>query len=194
MEKPRPSPNFGKFTSMRATPSSRSATAAGSSAGSRRITFASGDGALSVMTRRSLISIAIDLFLERLDTDAMHDVDEALGVAVAPLEIAPDQLFHHQGDVGAGERRPDHLAQCGFRSGTRLTLVSADLDLVPLLAVLIDAEDADVADMVVAAGVHAARDVEIELADVVQIIEIVEAPLDRLRHRDRLGVGERAEV
>src|SRR5438105_13374883 len=101
MEKPRPSPNFGKFTSTRATPSSRSATAAGSSAGSRRSTCSSGDGAFSVMTRRSLISVAIDLFLERLDTDAMHDVDEALGLAVAPLEVALDQLFHHHGDVGA---------------------------------------------------------------------------------------------
>src|SRR5205823_2319706 len=44
------------------------------------------------------------------------------------------------------------------------------------------------------ACVHAARDVEIELADVVQIIEIVEAALDRLGNRYRFGVRERAEV
>ena len=54
-------------------------------------------------------------------------------------------------------------------------LVAADLDLVPLLAVLVDAEDADVADVVVAAGIHAAGDVEVELADVVQVVEVVEA-------------------
>ena len=60
--------------------------------------------------------------------------------------------------------------------------------------VLVDAEDADVADVVVAAGVHAARDVQVQLADVVQVVEVVEAALDRLGDRDRLGVGERAEV
>ena len=50
------------------------------------------------------------------------------------------------------------------------------------------------ADVVVAAGVHAARDVELEVADVVQVVEVVEAALDRLGDRDRLRVGERAEV
>src|SRR5438093_7194254 len=134
MEKPRPSPNFGKFTSTRATPSSRSATAAGSSAGSRRITFASGDGALSVMTRRSLISVAIDPFLERLDTDAMHYVDEALGLAVAPLEVALDQPLDDFGHLRASKRGTDHLAERGLRPRAGFALVAADFDLVPLLA------------------------------------------------------------
>src|SRR6185369_13421301 len=73
-------------------------------------------------------------------------------------------------------------------------LAAADFDLVPLLAVLIDAEDADVPDVVMAACVHAARNVEVELADVEHVVEIVEAALDRLRDRDRARVRERAEV
>src|SRR6185369_10466169 len=137
---------------------------------------------------RPLIRVAIDAFLERLDANALHDVDEAFGVAVAVLEVALDQRLDHVGYVGAREGGPEDLAQ---RSGR---LIAADLDLVPLLAVLVDAEDADVSDMVVAAGVHAAGDVEVELADLVQVVEVVEALLDRLRHRDRLRVGERAEV
>ena len=34
----------------------------------------------------------------------------------------------------------------------------------------------------------------VDLADVVQIVEVVEAALDRFGDRDRLGVGQRAEI
>jgi hypothetical protein len=51
-----------------------------------------------------------------------------------------------------------------------------------------------VADVVVAAGVHAAGDVQVELADVEQVVQVVEAALDGFGDRDRLGVGQRAEV
>src|SRR6266568_5010499 len=149
---------------------------------------------LSATMRRSLISVAIHEFLEGFDADAVHHVDEALGVAVAAREVAIDQPLDHVGHLGAGEGRADHLAQRRAHARADLALVAADLDLVPLLAVLVDSEDADMADMMVAAGVHAARDVEVELADVVQVVQVVEALLDRLRDRDRLGVGERAEI
>src|SRR5712692_9195948 len=141
---------------------------------------------ISATKRRSLISVAIHEFLEGLDADAVHHVDEALGVAVAAREVAVDQPLDHVGHFGASERRADHLAQRRGHAGTDLPQVAADLDLVPLLAVLVDAEDADVADVMMAAGVHAARDIEVELADVVQVVEIVEATLDRFRHWDRL--------
>src|SRR6266853_1126515 len=149
---------------------------------------------LSATMRRSLISVAIYGFLEGFDADAVHHVDEALGVAVAAREVALDQLFDHVGDLGARKRRADHLPERSAPAGTDFTLVAADFDLIPLLAALVDAEDADMADVVVTAGVHASGNVEIDLADVVQVIEIVETLLDGLRHRDRFGVGERAEV
>src|SRR6267378_1455325 len=144
--------------------------------------------------RRSLISVAIDGFLEGFDADAVHHVDEALGVAVAPREIAVDQLFDHVGDLGASERWADDLAEGCAPAGPDFTLIAPDFDLVPLLAALVDAEYADVADVMVAAGVHAAGDIEVDLADIVQVVEIVEALLNCLGHRDRLGVGERTEV
>src|SRR5258706_2951803 len=202
---------------MRAIWSSRPATDAGSSAGSRRTaspcscsragrcaapcSCASplGESAVCVAMRRPLISVAINVFLERFDTDALHDVDEALGFAVALFQIALDQTLDHVRHVGAGERGSDDFAERGLRRpgefpGAGLALVSADLDLVPLLAVLVDAEDADVTDVVVTAGIHAAGDVQVELADVVLVVEIVEAALQRLGDRDRLGVRERAEI
>src|SRR5437868_15013133 len=104
MEKPRPSPNLGKWISTRATRPSRSTNEAGSSAGSRRSTSPSGEGVLSLAMRRSLMSVAIDMFLERLDPDAMHDLDEALGFAVAVLQIAIDEALDHVGNVVARER------------------------------------------------------------------------------------------
>src|SRR5882762_169225 len=144
--------------------------------------------------RRSLISVAIDGFLEGFDADAVHHVDEALGVAVAPREIAVDQLFDHVGDLGASERWADDLAEGCAPAGPDFTLIAPDFDLVPLLAALVDAEYSDVADVMVAAGVHAAGDIEVDLADIAQVVEIVETLLNGLGHRDRLGVGERAEV
>src|SRR3954471_11643263 len=193
MEYPRPSPNFGKLISTRVTPSSD--TAPGSSAGSRRTTLSLGDGELSLTTRRPLMSVAIDAFLERFNADAVHYVDEALGFAVAMLEVAVDQALDDPRYVRARERRTNDPAQRrAYFTDARFTLITADLDLVPLLAVLVDAEDADMADVVMAAGVHAARDVEVELADLVQVIQVVEALLDRLRDRNRLRVRQRAEI
>src|SRR5687768_5344578 len=171
---------------MRVTPSS--VTAAGSSEGSSRTTLSLGENWLSLTTRRPLMSVAIDLFLEGFDSNAVHHIHEALDLAVAPLEIALDQPLDYAGHIRPRKGGADDLAdRCRG-------LVSADLDLIPLGAVLIHPEDADMADVVVAAGIDAAGDVEVELADLVQVVQVVETLLDRLRHRDRFRVGERAEV
>src|SRR5262245_21428942 len=162
---------------MRVTPSS--AAEAGSSPGSRRTTFSLSEGWLSVTTRRPLMSVAIDAFLEGFDADALRDVHEALGFAVPPFQIDLDEPLDHVRDIRAGERWADHFAE------RRRSLIATNFDLIPLLAVLVDAEDADVADVMVAAGVHAPGDVQVELADLVQVVQVVEALLDRLRHRDR---------
>ena len=49
-----------------------------------------------------------------------------------------------------------HRGSDYFSKGRKAVHRAAERNLVPLLAVLIDAEDADVADMVVATRVHAA--------------------------------------
>src|SRR5260221_14058478 len=169
------------------TPSApiRSAFAARSSVGSNT-TRSGGEGSLTIC--RFLIKVGIDVFLEGFDAGAVHHVDKALALAVPEREIGFDQSLDHVGDAGPGEGRSNAFSK---RSGR---LIAADFNLVPLLPVLIDAKNPYMADMMVAASVHAARDVEVQLADVVQVVEIVEAALDVLGHRDRLGVGERAEI
>src|SRR5688572_2404794 len=132
--------------------------------------------------------LTVNALLEGREAQALHGIHEAL-VLVAQLQVGADEVLDHVGHLRRLERRADHLAQA-----RAVALRAADRDLVPLRAVLVDAEDADVADVVVAAGVHAPRDVEVELADVVQVVEVVETALDRLRDRDRLGIRERAEV
>lgn len=50
------------------------------------------------------------------------------------------------------------------------------------------------ADVVVTTGVHATGDVQVQFTDVEQVVQVVEATLDRFGNRDRLGVGQGAEV
>ena len=44
------------------------------------------------------------------------------------------------------------------------------------------------------AGIDAAGDVQVDLADIEQVVQVVEAALDGFGDRDRLGVGQGAEV
>src|SRR5690606_25982222 len=64
-------------------------------------------------------------------------------------------------------------------------------NLIPLLTILIDSQDADVTDVVMPTGIDATRYVQIQLADVILVVEIVEALLDsrRDRYRDRICQG-----
>src|ERR1700682_4572611 len=67
---------------------------------------------------------------------------------------------------------------------------AAEGNLVPLLAMLVDAEDADVADVVMPAGVHAAGHLDLDVAQVVPVVAIAAALLDILRAPERAGIGE----
>src|SRR5215470_2259813 len=136
----------------------------------------------------SLMSRGIHALLEWLQSQAPHGVDEVL-VLVPALDVDFDEPRHHVRHLLRGERRADDLAE-----RRAFSLRTANRNLVPLLAILVDAEHTDVANVMMSAGIHAPGHVERYLADVVQVVEVVEAPLDRFRDRDRLGVGERAEI
>ena len=91
------------------------------------------------------------------------------------FKIGVDQGFDGVGDFVFGESRADDVAdRSGFVAG------AAKSDLVKFDALLIDAENADMADMVVAAGVDAARDFQLQLADVALAVEVGEAFARRL--------------
>src|SRR3990167_4074906 len=126
--------------------------------------------------------------LERVDANAAEGVEEAFFIG-ALFHVDLDDLVDHVGHVRFGEGRAEDLRQAGITAGA-----AAEGYLVELLAFLVYAEDADVADMMVTTGVHAAGDVQVDIADVEQVIEVIEATLDSFGDRDRLGVGQRAEV
>src|SRR5262245_38254340 len=130
----------------------------------------------------------IELLLEGLQADAPVGVEEALA-AFAHMQIGVDDGLDRAHDLRGAERRTHDIADRGVLVGT-----AAEGDLVELGAMLVDAEDADVADMVVAPGIDAAGDLELQLADVEQLGQIGEMLADLLRHRDRARIGERAVV
>ena len=66
----------------------------------------------------------------------------------------------------AGKAGAENLADRGALGGR-----AAEGDLIELLALLIEAENADMADVVMAAGVDAARDVDLQRADLLLPVE-----------------------
>src|SRR5690242_16762124 len=100
-------------------------------------------------TARPLMSCGIHALSERLDADAAHGLQEFLAF-LASLDVDIKDARDGLGHLGLRHRRPDHLAERGDATGR-----TTDGDLVPLQAVLVDAEDADVPDVMVAAGIHA---------------------------------------
>src|ERR1700732_2667671 len=102
---------------------------------------------------------AIDGLLEWRCTQPPIGIDEALALAA-------------MGEIGLDNRvdRIDHLIRRNRRSNNasdRRLIVgrAAEGDLINLLSVFIGAEQADMAHMMVAAGVDTAGDIEIEGAD-----------------------------
>ena len=81
-----------------------------------------------------------------------------------------------------------------FADGGRFGVVAAKRDLVVFHPRAVQPENADMADMVMAAGVDAARDLDLELADFMFQPEACEMRGDLLRDRDRAGGGQRAVI
>src|SRR5512145_619841 len=98
------------------------------------------------------MSWRINTSLERCHTDAAEGVEEALFL-VTLGNVHVDDALDRVHDLVERDRRPDDFAERRVCAAGR----AAERDLVPLLAALVDAEDADVADRVVAAAVHATR-------------------------------------
>ena len=72
--------------------------------------------------------------------------------------------------------------------------IAAKRDLVVLDTGAVEAEDADMPDMMVPAGIDAARDLDLEGADIAFVPERVEAFSDVLRDGDGARGGERAVI
>src|SRR5665647_18321 len=134
------------------------------------------------------IFIRIDACLEWRNAQAADSIDEAF-FRGALLHINIDQALHHVGHFFRRKGRPNHAAKAGI-----VALLAADADLIPLRTVFIHAQNADMTDTVMAATIHAARDIDFDLADIMQIIKVVKLLLDGLGNRDALGICQRAEI
>src|SRR5476651_1677117 len=148
-----------------------------------------GRTSIGTATTGSSLEISIDPFLERLRADAAIGVDEALALA-ALLEIGRDQRVDRFDDLLRADGGPEDAAD---RRLAEIN-VAAQTQLILFHAVPVDAQDADMADMVVAAGVDAARDLDLEVADIVLTRQLGKMGRDALRDRDRARVGQRAIV
>ena len=100
-----------------------------------------------------------------------------------------DHILHFAG----GKRRTDDTPGRGL-ARQRGAIRATQGHLVPLLAVLIDAQNADVAAVVVAAAVDAAADVKVHRPDVVQLIEVLVTRQDLLRQGQGARVGQITKV
>ena len=72
--------------------------------------------------------------------------------------------------------------------------MTAQGNLVELLAFLIDAQDTDVSYVMVAAGIHAAGNVQVDIAKIKLKVVIGEPALNGFRHGQGLSVSQRAVV
>ena len=80
---------------------------------------------------------------------------------LAQFDIGRDHVLDHIRDLVVGHRRTEQRAELGVLVGA-----AAERDLVELLAVLLDAENADMADMMMAAGIDAAGDIDVQPAEI----------------------------
>src|SRR5690348_12573981 len=96
----------------------------------------------------SLMS-GIELFLEGCLAEAAISIDEPLAF-LAVFEIGVDDLLDRIHHLVGRESGPDDLTDAGVLVGA-----AAERDLIELLALLVDAENADMAHMMVATGIDA---------------------------------------
>src|SRR6516162_5276908 len=139
-------------------------------------------------TKSPPLMIGIEPFLERRDARAPDRVEQPLAV-LAQLDIGADDVLDRVDDLVRAEGVAQDLADRGvFRAR------AAQQDLVELDAFLVDAEDADMAGVVMAAGIDAAGDLDLELTQIVLALEVGETLLDRHGDRDRPRIGEIAII
>ena len=107
----------------------------------------------------------------------------------AQFEICGDDLLDHVGDLPVRHGRSQQCAKL-----RPLVSTTAEGDLVEFLAVFLHAQNADVADVMMAAGIDAARNIDVQPAKVAGEIEIAEPTGQLLGDRYGAGIGEAAVV
>src|SRR5438046_1239188 len=131
-------------------------------------------------TMRPPLTSCIDALLEWFDADPLDSREENFIGPLAQLEIGRNDILDHIGHVCIGHGRPDQRAERRVLIGA-----AADRHLKIFFAILLDAEKADMADVMMAAGVDAAGNVDVQPPEIAREVEIAEAASQLLRHRNR---------
>src|SRR5688572_25229143 len=105
------------------------------------------------------LSNGIECLLERLSAYTAIGGEEFLA-GLTQCQIGIDDLADRIGDFVAGESGTQDGADRGILGGR-----AAKGDLVIFLAFLIESQNSDMADMMMAAGIDAARDIDLQRAD-----------------------------
>jgi len=105
--------------------------------------------------------------------------------AVTIVEIGIDDHFDGIDNIRTRERRSGDLAAAGIA-----LRIAAEGNLVVLLAFPVDAENTDVAHMMVAAGVDAARNFDREFTNFVLAIQSCEALADPSQNWNRARIRQ----
>src|SRR3569832_1390899 len=126
--------------------------------------------------------------LERRHADAAIGIEDALA-GVAQFEVAADHALDGVGDLVLAEAWSHDLTNARV-----LRTRAAELELVELHALLVDAQNPDVSGMVMAAGIDAAGNLDLEFADMMLAVEIGETLGEFLCDRDRAGIREIAII
>src|SRR5579864_7452688 len=143
---------------------------------------------MSVTTLPFLTS-GIDPLLERFDAEPLHGIDEKFVRALAQRKISFDDILDHIGDFRERNGGPDQDTKLGVLVGA-----AADGDLIEFFAVLLDAENADMTDMVMAACIDAAGNIDVQPADQFGGVGIGKASRQLLPDRDRTRIRQRAVI
>src|SRR3982750_4327253 len=127
---------------------------------SKPAAFAAMLSSTSTIRSSGLGFASIERLLERRGTDTAVGVDKTFTGTEPKAEIGVDDLLDGVGDLFRKKAAADDFANRGVLVGR-----SAKRHLVELGALLLDAEDTDMADMVVAAGIDAAGNLQLQFAD-----------------------------
>src|SRR5262245_29244038 len=133
-------------------------------------------------------SAGIEAFLEWTRADPAIGVQQALTV-LPKLRVGGDHVFDGIGNAFLIEAVAQDVNDRGV-----LRARTAEQDLVVLHAFAIDAQDADMANVVVAARIDAAGNLDLELAEIVLAFEIGKAARNLLGDIDRPRIGEVAVI
>src|SRR5690606_7015982 len=136
----------------------------------------------------SLTSFGIDTLLKRGRSDTAIGIDKQFFTS-AIVNVHINQLLNHRRHILGAKRRAKYHAQ-----GCLFARAAAQLDLIKLFAFFINTQNPDVTYVVMTTSVHTAGYVEVNIAQVIHVIEIVKLTLNRFGNRDGFSVSKRAEV